>query len=43
VDPERFVVEVKATGALGERVVAALNASGIAVQKNGPAAPPRCA
>lgn len=35
VDPLRFAVEVSATGTLGKRVVAALNASGIAVQKNG--------
>jgi DNA-binding NarL/FixJ family response regulator len=35
VDPTRFAVEVKATGTLGERVVALLSASGIAVAKNG--------
>jgi DNA-binding NarL/FixJ family response regulator len=35
VDPLRFAVEVRASGALGERVVAVLTASGLAVARNG--------
>lgn len=35
VDPPRLDVELRATGALGERIVATLRASGIAVHQNG--------
>jgi hypothetical protein len=35
VGPARLAVEVRATGALRQRVVAALEASGIALNKNG--------
>jgi DNA-binding NarL/FixJ family response regulator len=35
VDPARLAVEVRATGALRQRVVAALEASGIALNRNG--------